>query len=145
MLHSKLRRLFLTLLALRASMPFNMNATDNLFSVPSLATRAAIAAILEADSGLSPKHRARVLAVLEAPDGSPDRAAGWIPANVAAAQMGIHLSTLLRWIDAGKVHSRKAAGERAILVSLAEVADFAAAHPNKRRGTSHPALGGGKE
>ena len=112
-----------------------MNATDKPFSVPSLATRAAIAAILEADEGISPKHRARVLAVLDAPDGSPDRAAGWIPASLAASQLGIHLSTLGRWIDAGKVHSRKAAGERATLVSLAEVSDYAAAHPNKRRGS----------
>lgn len=113
-----------------------MNAQDTLFSLPSVATKAAISAILEADTGLSPKHRARVLAVLDAPDGSPERAAGWIPANLAAAQIGIHLSTLGRWIDAGKVHSRKAAGERATLVSLAEVSAYAAAHPHKRRGTT---------
>lgn len=113
-----------------------MNDNESQVSLPSVATRAGIAALLAADPGLSPKHRARVLAVLDAPDGSPDRAAGWIPANVAAAQLGIHLSTLGRWIDAGKVHSRKAAGERAILVSPSEVADFAAAHPHKRRGTA---------
>ena len=113
-----------------------MNANDNTFSAPSLATRAAIAAILEADSGLSPKHRARVLAVLDAPDGSPERAAGWLPASVAAVRLGVHLSTLGRWIDAGKVHSRKAAGERATLVSLAEVSAYALAHPHAKRGTA---------
>ena len=119
-----------------------MNATDNALSLPSLATRAAIAAILEADNGLSAKHRARVLAVLDAPDGSPERAAGWIPASLAAVQVGVHLSSLVRWIDAGKVHSRKEAGERSTLVSIAEVAAYAAAHPNKRRGPAHPADGG---
>lgn len=124
-------------------MPCIMNATDNAFSLPSLATRAAIAAILDADNGLSAKHRARVLAVLDAPDGSPERAAGWVPASVAAVQVGVVLSTLVRWIDAGKVHSRKAAGERATLVSLAEVSAFAAAHPHKRRGTPHPAIADG--
>ena len=111
-----------------------MNANENATSIPSLATRAGIAALLAADPGLSPKHRARVLAVLDAPDGSPDRAAGWIPASVAAAQMGIHLSTLLRWIEAGKVHSRKGMGERATLVSLPEISAFAAAHPHRKRG-----------
>lgn len=110
-----------------------MNASDNNSSIPSLATRAAIAAILEADNGLSPKHRARVLAVLDAPDGSPERAAGWIPASIAAAQVGVALSTLVRWIGAGKVHARKTAGERATLVSLAEVSAFAAAHPHGNR------------
>ncbi len=113
-----------------------MNASETPLSLPSIATRAAIAALLAADNGLSPKHRARVLAVLDAPDGSPERAAGWLPASVAAAQLGIHLSSLVRWIEAGKVHSRKAAGERATLVSLPEVTAYAAAHPNKRRGTA---------
>ena len=113
-----------------------MNATQTQTSLPSLATRTAISALLSADSGLSPKHRARVLAVLDAPDGSPERAAGWVPASVAAVQLGIHLSSLVRWIEAGKVHSRKAAGERATLVSFPEVKAYADAHPNKRRGTA---------
>lgn len=93
-------------------------------------------------TGFPRNTRARVLAVLDAPDGSPERAAGWIPASVAAVQVGVHLSTLGRWIDAGKIHSRKAAGERSTLVHLAEVSAYAAAHPNKRRGT---APGGGDE
>jgi hypothetical protein len=114
-----------------------MNATQDKTSLPSLATRTAISALLSADSGLSPKHRARVLAVLEAPDGSPERAAGWIPASLAAVQVGVHLSSLLRWIDVGKVHSRKAAGERSTLVHLAEVEAYAAANPNKRRGPAN--------
>lgn len=137
-----MRRFCLTLLALRASIAFTMNETTNAVSLPSLATRAGIAALLSADSGLSAKHRARVLAVLDAPDGSPERAAGWVPASVAAVQVGVHLSTLLRWMDAGKVHSRKTAGERSTLVHLAEVSDFAAAHPHKRRGP-HAADGNG--
>lgn len=111
-----------------------MNAKESPVSVPSLATRKAVAALLSADNGLSAKHRARVLAVLDAPDGIPEREAGWLPATIAAARLGVNLSTLVRWIDAGKVHCRKTAGERSTLVSWGEVSKFATDHPRKGRG-----------
>jgi transposase-like protein len=111
-----------------------MNTNETQLSLPSIATRAAIAAVLDADPGLSPQHRARVLRTLHAPDGDPDRAAGWLPSSLVAAQLGIHPSSLSRWIQAGKVHSRKGMGERAVLVSAAEVASYAAAHPRANRG-----------
>ncbi len=111
-----------------------MKTNEPQISLPSIATRAAVAAVLDADPGLSPKHRERVLRALDAPDGDPDRAAGWLPSSLVAAQLGIHPSSLSRWIQAGKVHSRKGMGERAVLVSAAEVASYAAAHPRANRG-----------
>lgn len=85
-------------------------------------TRAAVAAILDADKGLSPAHR---LAILTACDNAP----GTAPAPLAGAEMpvqdaarilGKSLPTVLRWIDAGKLDGRQF-GNRLWLVSAASV------------------------
>ena len=104
-------------------------------SLPNSATVAAIAAVLLADEGLSDKHRDRVLAVLRAPGGQPERSAGWMPASLCAVRLGVHLSTLVRWADSGRVKSRRTPGDRALLVNLDECQRYAAAHPNAKRGT----------
>ncbi|MGI6598970.1 MAG: helix-turn-helix domain-containing protein [Kiritimatiellia bacterium] len=85
-------------------------------------TRAAVAAILDADNGLSPAHR---LAILTACDTPPDAAPGpapgvEIPAQDAARILGKSLPTVLRWIASGKLEGRQF-GNRLWLVSAASV------------------------
>ena len=85
-------------------------------------TRAAVAAILDADGGLSPAHR---LAILSACDSAPGAAPGPVagaemPLQDAARILGKSLPTLLRWIDAGKLEGRQF-GNRLWLVSSASV------------------------
>ncbi len=105
-------------------------------SMPNAATLAAVTAVLLADEGLTEKHRDRVLAVLRAPGGQPERSAGWMPASLCAVRLGVHLSTLLRWADSGRVKSRRTPGDRALLVSFEECQRYAASHPNAKRGTT---------
>ena len=85
-------------------------------------TRAAVAAILDADKGLSTAHR---LAILTACDNAPGAVPGPLagaemPANDAARILGKSLPTVLRWIDAGKLDGRQF-GNRLWLVSAASV------------------------
>lgn len=85
-------------------------------------TRAAVAAILDADKGLSPAHR---LAILTACDNAPGAAPGPLagaemPVQDAARILGKSLPTVLRWIDAGKLDGRQF-GNRLWLVSSASV------------------------
>ena len=85
-------------------------------------TRAAVAAILDADKGLSTAHR---LAILTACDNAPGAVPGPLagaemPANDAARILGKSLPTVLRWIDAGKLEGRQF-GNRLWLVSAASV------------------------
>ena len=85
-------------------------------------TRAAVAAILDADGGLSPAHR---LAILTACDNAPGAATApavgaEMPLQDAARILGKSLPTLLRWIDAGKLDGRQF-GNRLWLVSAASV------------------------
>ena len=82
-------------------------------------TRAAIAAILDADNGLAPAHR---LAILDACDKAPATATAGaeMPAQDAARILGKSLPTVLRWIDAGKLQGHKV-GQRLTVVSSASV------------------------
>ena len=85
-------------------------------------TRRAVAAILDADPGLSSAHR---LAILTACDNAPSTAPGptpgaEMPAQDAARILGKSLPTVLRWIDAGKLEGRQF-GNRLWLVSAASV------------------------
>ena len=85
-------------------------------------TRAAVAAILDADAGLSSAHR---LAILTACDNAPASASttspgAEMPAQDAARILGKSLPTVLRWIAAGKLEGRQF-GHRLWLVSSASV------------------------
>lgn len=85
-------------------------------------TRAAVAAILDADGGLSPAHR---LAILSACDSAPGAAPGPVagaemPLQDAARILGKSLPTLIRWIEAGRLDGRQF-GNRLWLVSSASV------------------------
>ena len=81
-------------------------------------TRAAVAAILDADAGLSPAHR---LAILTACDNAPAPSIGAeMPAQDAARILGKSLPTVLRWVAAGKLEGRQL-GHRLWLVSSASV------------------------
>lgn len=85
-------------------------------------TRAAVAAILDADNGLSPAHR---LAILTACDTAPASASApspgaEMPAQEAARILGKSLPTVLRWVEAGKLEGRQF-GHRLWLVSSASV------------------------
>ncbi len=88
-------------------------------------TRRAIAAILDADSGLAPAHR---LAILEACDNAPATAptGAEMPAQEAGRILGKSLPTVLRWIDAGKLEGHKV-GARLWVVSSASVEAMRAA------------------
>ena len=85
-------------------------------------TRAAVAAILDADGGLSPAHRLAILTACDnAPGAAPAPAIGAeMPLQDAARILGKSLPTLLRWIDAGKLEGRQF-GNRLWLVSSASV------------------------
>ena len=85
-------------------------------------TRAAVAAILDADKGLSTAHRLAILTACDnAPDAAPSPLAGAeMPAQDAARILGKSLPTVLRWIDAGKLEGRQF-GNRLWLVSSASV------------------------
>jgi excisionase family DNA binding protein len=97
---------------------------------PSPTTRAAILALLRADPGVTAAHRARILAAFDATTtGKPPK--GWLPASEVAKATGLHLSRLLRLIDAGKVAGRREGG-RLVLVNMEEVAAYADANPPRR-------------
>ena len=85
-------------------------------------TRAAVAAILDADKGLSPAHRLAILSACDnAPGAAPAPLAGAeMPVQDAARILGKSLPTVLRWIDAGKLEGRQF-GNRLWLVSAASV------------------------
>ena len=85
-------------------------------------TRAAVAAILDADKGLSPAHRLSILTACDnAPGATPGPLAGAeMPVQDAARILGKSLPTVLRWIDAGKLEGRQF-GNRLWLVSSASV------------------------
>ena len=85
-------------------------------------TRAAVAAILDADKGLSPAHRLAILTSCDnAPGAAPAPLAGAeMPVQDAARILGKSLPTVLRWIDAGKLEGRQF-GNRLWLVSSASV------------------------
>lgn len=85
-------------------------------------TRAAVAAILDADKGLSPAHRLSILTACDnAPNAAPAPAIGAeMPLQDAARILGKSLPTVLRWIDAGKLEGRQF-GNRLWLVSSASV------------------------
>ncbi len=85
-------------------------------------TRAAVAAILDADKGLSPAHRLAILTACDnAPGAAPAPLAGAeMPLQDAARILGKSLPTVLRWIDAGKLEGRQF-GNRLWLVSSASV------------------------
>ena len=85
-------------------------------------TRAAVAAILDADKGLSPAHRLAILTACDnAPGAAPAPQAGAeMPVQDAARILGKSLPTVLRWIDAGKLEGRQF-GNRLWLVSSASV------------------------
>ncbi len=96
---------------------------------PSPITRAAIAAVLQADPGVSPSLKARVLAAFDSETDTP-RLAGWVPASIAAKQAGVSLPTILRWADKGAIASRRQ-GERVTLVNADEVTGYAATRQHK--------------
>ncbi len=99
---------------------------------PSPATRAALVALLRADPGITTTHRNRILAAFDGGEGrGRTRPHGWEPASAVAAALGIPLTTLLRWLDAGKVEGRRI-GERLTLVHREEVAAYAADHPARQ-------------
>ena len=85
-------------------------------------TRAAVAAILDADKGLAPAHRLAILTACDnAPDAAPAPLAGAeMPVQDAARILGKSLPTVLRWIEAGKLEGRQF-GNRLWLVSAASV------------------------
>ena len=85
-------------------------------------TRAAVAAILDADKGLSPAHRLAILSACDnAPGAAPGPAAGVeMPLQDAARILGKSLPTLIRWIEAGRLDGRQF-GNRLWLVSAASV------------------------
>ena len=85
-------------------------------------TRAAVAAILDADKGLSPAHRLTILSACDnAPGAAPSPIAGAeMPLQDAARILGKSLPTLLRWIEAGRLDGRQF-GNRLWLVSAASV------------------------
>ena len=88
-------------------------------------TRAAVAAILDADKGISPAHR---LAILTACDKAPAMAptGAEMPAQEAGRILGKSLTTVLRWIAAGKLEGHKV-GARLWVVSSASVEAMRAA------------------
>ena len=85
-------------------------------------TRAAVAAVLDADSGLSPAHRLAILTACDnAPGAAPAPQAGAeMPVQDAARILGKSLPTVLRWIGSGKLDGRQF-GNRLWLVSAASV------------------------
>ena len=85
-------------------------------------TRAAVAAILDADKGLSPAHRLAILSACDnAPGAAPAPVAGVeMPLQDAARILGKSLPTLIRWIEAGRLDGRQF-GNRLWLVSAASV------------------------
>lgn len=84
-------------------------------------TRAAVAAILDADAGLSPAHRLAILTACDKPPEAATVAPGpEMPARDAARILGKSLSTILRWMDSGKLQGRKI-GARLTVVSCASV------------------------
>ena len=85
-------------------------------------TRAAVAAILDADKGLSPMHRLSILSACDnAPGIDPGPVAGAeMPLQDAALILGKSLPTLIRWIEAGRLEGRQF-GNRLWLVSAASV------------------------
>ena len=85
-------------------------------------TRAAVAAILDADKGLSTAHRLAILTACDnAPGAAPSPLVGAeMPVQDAARILGKSLPTVLRWIDAGKLDGRQF-GNRLWLVSSASV------------------------
>lgn len=99
-------------------------------------TRAAVAAVLDADSGLSPAHRLAILTACDTPPGAvPGPAPGAeMPAQDAARILGKSLPTVLRWIGAGKLDGRQF-GHRLWLVSSASVEAVRASLAPKPRPT----------
>lgn len=106
-----------------------MNETTNI-SQPSPATRAALLAILKTDPGISPAHRAEILAAFDR-KAAPPPAADLAPVSAVARDLGLYVPTVLRWIERGVVQGHRQ-GERLTLVSRAEVAAYVAANPPRK-------------
>ena len=74
-------------------------------------TRAAIIAVLDTDSALSPAQRARIIAACDSiAEPSPAPAPQGMTASAAARYLGKHPATLSRWIAEGKLTGEKVAG-----------------------------------
>ena len=82
------------------------------------ATRAAIVAVLDTDSGLTPAHRARILAACDSVADEPAPVRG-MSAAAAAKYLGKHPATLSRWIADGRLTGEKVEGR--FLLSLESV------------------------
>ena len=84
-------------------------------------TRAAVAAILDTDTGLSAAHRLAILTACDKPTEAAAAAPGAeIPARDAAHILGKSLSTILRWMESGELQGRKI-GKRLTVVSCESV------------------------
>lgn len=106
-----------------------MNEITNI-SKPSPATRAALLALLKTDPGISPAHRAEILAAFDR-KAAPPAAADLAPVSAVARDLGLYVPTVLRWIERGVVQGHRQ-GERLTLVSRAEVAAYVAANPPRK-------------
>lgn len=94
-------------------------------------TRAQLVALLRADPSISATRRARILAAFDAPEGDAGRPVGFIPASLAAKEIGVSLPTVLRWCESGAVASRRL-GDRVTLVDREEIAAYASTRPRRK-------------
>ena len=97
-------------------------------SAASPATRAAVEAILNADGGMSPAHRAAVLRALDRKTGAVQKL---VPVSEMARSLGVPTATVWRWVKSGRIHGRRE-GARLTLVDKAEVESYVAANPPRK-------------
>lgn len=106
-----------------------MNETIHI-QQPSPATRAALLALLKTDPGISPAHRAEILAAFDRKT-APPAAADLAPVSAVARSLGLYVQTVVRWIERGVIEGHRQ-GERLTLVSRSEVAAYVAANPPRK-------------
>ena len=80
-------------------------ATPNISRI-SPAVRAAVAAILDTDGGISHAHRLAILTACDTPPATLPSVSE-MPAREAAQILGKSLQTVLRWIESGKLEGRQ--------------------------------------
>ena len=88
-------------------------------SKPSAATVKIISAALDADAGMTPAHRRRILEALtmppETPTAAPEPSGKLYTPTEAAALCGVTLAGLLGWVRSGKMEAQRI-GKRNYLI-----------------------------
>ena len=102
-------------------------------SKPSAATLRIISAALDADNGISPAHRRRIMEALtkppESPENEPETSGQFYTPTEAAALCGVTLAGLLLWVRSGKMEAQRIGRRNYLIPARAVDAMIASRQP----------------